>query len=125
MTKLNHADMIYDNMNFHFSRAMALAQQIPDELIIDFLNTSEYFRLMAKTVTIRMDEKSYKLLKNAAIAQKRSISNFIEYAAVNYAIEDNFVSDYEMADITSDATLMTDLKKALSDVKRRRFTDVK
>lgn len=80
---------------------------------------------MAKTVTIRMDDKSYKLLKNAATAQKRSISNFIEYAAVNFTIEDNFVSDYEMADIEADSVLMSDLKKALSDVKQRRFTDVK
>lgn len=80
---------------------------------------------MAKTVTIRMDDKSYKLLKSAAVAQKRSISNFIEYAAVNYAIEDNFVSDYEMADIVSDKTLMADLKKALADVKQGRYTDVK
>lgn len=80
---------------------------------------------MAKTVTIRMDDKSYKLLKSAAVAQKRSISNFIEYAAVNFAIEDNFVSDYEMADIVADKTLMTDLKKALADVKQGRYTDVK
>jgi uncharacterized protein (DUF1778 family) len=80
---------------------------------------------MSKTVTIRMDDKSYKLLKNAATAQKRTISNFIEYAAVNFAIEDNFVSDYEMADIQSDSTLVSDLKKALGDVKNRRFTDVK
>lgn len=80
---------------------------------------------MPKTVTIRMDDKSYKLLKSAAVAQKRTISNFIEYAAVNFAIEDNFVSDYEMADIQSDSILMTDLKKALADVKHRRFADVK
>jgi hypothetical protein len=80
---------------------------------------------MAKTVTIRMDDKSYRLLKSAAVAQKRSISNYIEYAAVNFAIEDNFVSDYEMADIASDKKLVTDLKKALADVKRGRYTDVK
>lgn len=89
------------------------------------MNTNEYDFSMPKTVTIRMDDKSYRLLKNAAMAQKRSISNFIEYAAVNFAIEDNFVSDYEMADIQSDSALMSDLKKALGDVKNRRFTDVK
>lgn len=88
------------------------------------MNTNEYDFSMPKTVTIRMDDKSYRLLKNAAMAQKRSISNFIEYAAVNFAIEDNFVSDYEMADIQSDSALMSDLKKALGDVKNRRFTDV-
>jgi uncharacterized protein (DUF1778 family) len=80
---------------------------------------------MAKTVTIRMDDKSYKLLKSAAVAQKRSISNYIEFAAVNYAIEDSFVSDDEMADILSDKKLMTDLKKALADVKQGRYTDVR
>jgi uncharacterized protein (DUF1778 family) len=80
---------------------------------------------MAKTVTIRMDDKSYKLLKSAAVAQKRSISNYIEFAAVNYAIEDSFVSDDEMADILSDKKLMTDLNKALADVKQGRYTDVR
>jgi uncharacterized protein (DUF1778 family) len=35
---------------------------------------------MAKTVTIRMDDKSYKLLKSAAVAQKRSISNYPDLA---------------------------------------------
>jgi len=95
------------------------------EAKLDKVNINEYTQLMAKTVTIRMDDKSYKLLKNAAISQKRSISNFIEYAAVNFTIEDNFVSDYEMADIQSDSTLMSDLKRALNDVKSRRFSDVK
>jgi len=39
---------------------------------------------MPKTITLRIDEDVYGLFKTAASAEKRTISNFIEYATLNY-----------------------------------------
>jgi uncharacterized protein (DUF1778 family) len=41
---------------------------------------------MAKTITMRVDENTCDILKKAADGQKRTISNFIEYAAINYVL---------------------------------------
>ena len=48
---------------------------------------------MPKTITLRIDENVYGLFKTAASAEKRTISNFIEYAALNYLTEESYVSD--------------------------------
>jgi len=39
---------------------------------------------MTKTVTLRINEDTYTMLKLAAKGDKRTISNFIEYAALNF-----------------------------------------
>ena len=53
---------------------------------------------MGKTITIRIDDDTYALIKKAASGQKRSISNFVEYATMTYLTFDSFVSNGEMAD---------------------------
>ncbi|MCK4516129.1 MAG: CopG family transcriptional regulator [Spirochaetaceae bacterium] len=76
---------------------------------------------MSKTVTIRLDEDTYQMIRHAAEGQLRSISNFIEYATVSYLTEEAFVSDDEMSEILSDPDLMASLKKARSDVAGKRY----
>ena len=56
---------------------------------------------MSKTITLRLDDKTYSLIRTAANGSRRSISNFIEYATVAYLAEDSFISDGEMAEILS------------------------
>ena len=79
---------------------------------------------MSKTVTIRLDEDTYQMIRHAAEGELRSISNFIEYATVSYLTEEAFVSDDEMSEILSDTDLMASLKKARSDVAGKRYTVV-
>ena len=67
---------------------------------------------MTKTITLRIDEDVYGLFKTAASAEKRTISNFIEYAALNYLTEESYVSDAEMKDILADGELLQFLKSA-------------
>jgi uncharacterized protein (DUF1778 family) len=43
---------------------------------------------MSKTVTMRIDDRTYELFKAAAVAEKRTLSNFIEYAALSHLTED-------------------------------------
>lgn len=76
---------------------------------------------MAKTITIRLDDETYKLIRSAAEGQMRSIANFVEYATISYLTEEAFVSDEEMGKIISDDELVSALRKARSEVKNKRY----
>jgi hypothetical protein len=73
---------------------------------------------MAKTITLRVDDNTYNTLKKAADGDRRTISNYIEYAAINYIFTNNIVDDTEMNEILS---FEKDLKKGLDDVKKGRY----
>lgn len=77
---------------------------------------------MPKTITLRLDDKTYNLIRTAATGSRRSISNFIEYATVAYLAEDSFISDEEMADILADTELVTDLEQGRDDIANKRYT---
>jgi len=79
---------------------------------------------MSKTVTVRLDEKTYELIRSAASGSRRSISNFMEYAALAYLTEDAFVSEHEMAEILSDTDLVKALKEGHQDIAGRSYTVV-
>lgn len=73
---------------------------------------------MAKTITVRIDDNVYDLLKKAAEGQKRTISNFMEFAALNYIVSDSTVDEHEMAEILEHAE---DLRVGLADVQNGRY----
>lgn len=77
---------------------------------------------MQKTITLRVDDSTYNLFKMAAAGEKRNLSNFIEFAAVNYTLNDLFVSDEEMEEIKH---LYPSLRKGLKDAKEGRYKIVK
>ena len=79
---------------------------------------------MTKTITLRMDEEVYNMLKFAAKGDKRTISNFIEYAAINYLSSNSYVSDNEMDEIINDKELKNGLKKGMDDIKKGKFVIV-
>jgi uncharacterized protein (DUF1778 family) len=76
---------------------------------------------MPKTVTVRLDEDTYQMIRSAAEGQMRSISNFIEYATLSYLAEEAFVSDDEMSDILADTDLLATLKRARSDLAGKQY----
>ena len=73
---------------------------------------------MSKTITLRLDDNTYNTLKRAAEGNRRSMSNFIEYATINYIISNNVVDDSEMDEILF---FKKDLKKGLEDIKKGRY----
>ena len=73
---------------------------------------------MSKTITIRIDDETYKKIKSAAESEKRTISNFMEYATIAYLENSNFVSDEEMIQIAEDHDLMNRLQQSIQDIKR-------
>ncbi len=80
---------------------------------------------MSKTLTLRLDEESYNLFAAAAKAESRSIANLIRTAALTKVREQQFVDDYEMAEILSNEPLLERLKRGSLDARGRqgRFVD--
>jgi predicted transcriptional regulator len=75
---------------------------------------------MAKTVTIRLDDRIYSLFRKLAEEENRTLSNFIETAALRSIQESESVDEFEMAEIRDDRTLNQSLKRGLADAKHKR-----
>ena len=73
---------------------------------------------MAKTITVRIDDSIYDIFKLAADGQKRTISNYLEYATLNYTMNETIVDDIEMNEILK---YEEDIKKGLSDISAGRY----
>ncbi len=75
---------------------------------------------MAKTLTIRIDDKTYTAFAEQARAENRSLANFIETAVKAHIQETAFVDDSEMAEIMANERLVERLRKGFGDAKRKR-----
>jgi predicted transcriptional regulator len=73
---------------------------------------------MAKTVTVRVDDDIYNIFKKAADGQRRTISNYIEYATLNYTINESVVDDEEMNEILA---CSIDIEKGIKDISAGRY----
>lgn len=76
---------------------------------------------MSKTITIRLDDDTYEMFKKAAEGDRRTISNFIEYATLAYLTNDIYVSDNEMDEIMANTSLTKSLKSGLNDIKKGNY----
>ena len=70
-----------------------------------------------KTVTMRVDDSIYQMIKRAADGERRNISNFIEYATLQYLTSSQYVSDNEMNEILNDKELVKNLEIGLQEAK--------
>ena len=57
------------------------------------------------------------MIKLAAEGQKRNLSNFIEFATMQYLISSQFVDTEEMNEIFSDKEFVENLMNGLEDLK--------
>ena len=76
---------------------------------------------MGKTITIRVDDETYEKIRSAADSEKRSISNFMEYATLNYLESSSFVSEEEMQAVLQNSKLLHSLKESLDDIQEGRY----
>ena len=90
---------------------------------IDYILFSEV--RMGKTITLRLDDEIYNVFKKAASGDKRTISNFLEYAALNYISSETFVSDREMDAIMGDKALVNDLRNGEKEIKEGKYSIVR
>ncbi|ADN09212.1 hypothetical protein [Sulfurimonas autotrophica] len=77
-----------------------------------------------KTVTMRVDDSIYDMIKLAAEGQKRNLSNFIEFATMQYLTSSQFVEQDEMNEILEDKELVENLMNGLEDFKKGDYTIV-
>ena len=77
---------------------------------------------MPKTLTIRIDDKTYSTFAKRAKAENRSLANFIETAVKAHIEESAFVDDSEMAEILANERLVDRMRKGSTDAKRKRAT---
>ena len=80
---------------------------------------------MAKTVTLRIDDRAYALFRSAAAAQRRSLANLIETAALRNIEEEQFTDPAETNEILSNRSLTRRLARAHSQAKRRKGSFVR
>ncbi|MEW5816092.1 MAG: CopG family transcriptional regulator [Spirochaetota bacterium] len=76
---------------------------------------------MGKTITIRIDDETYQKIRSAAESEKRTISNFMEYATIAYLENSSFVSDEEMNQIVENHKLISRLQQSVQDIKRGNY----
>jgi predicted transcriptional regulator len=77
-----------------------------------------------KTVTMRVDDSVYDMIKLAADGQKRNLSNFMEFATMQYLTSSQFVDAEEMKEISNDKDLVKNLINGLEDFKTGDYTIV-
>ena len=77
---------------------------------------------MPKTLTIRIDDKTYSAFAKRAKAENRSLANFIETAVKAHIQESAFLDDSEMAEILSNERLVERIRSGSRDVKREKGT---
>ncbi len=70
---------------------------------------------MSKTVTLRLDDKLYKRFRKLAERDNRPLSNFIETAALRFVESEQFVDEFEMAEIRANKALNQSLKRGVAD----------
>jgi uncharacterized protein (DUF1778 family) len=76
---------------------------------------------MGKTISVRVDDSTYRKLKAAAESERRTISNFIENASLSYINSSTFVDDEEMKNILSNKELLNELNNSMDDIKRGKY----
>ena len=79
---------------------------------------------MSKTITLRVNDDVYQMIKTAADGQRRNLSNFIEFATLQYLTSTTYVDDAEMELILNDAELVANLRQGLEDIKKGDYTVV-
>ena len=75
---------------------------------------------MSRTITLRVADEVYEIFSEAAAADKRSISNMIETAALDSILEQQFADEFEMEEILSNEALVERLRKGSRDARARK-----
>ncbi len=75
---------------------------------------------MPKTVTLRLDDNTYKKFRDLAKSDNRPISNFIETAVLRFVENNEFADEFEISEIRNNSNLNSSIKRGLKDVKAGR-----
>ena len=70
---------------------------------------------MTKTITLRLQENKYQRFKQLAEYDNRSISSFIENAALRFIEEEEYLDDFENDEILSNKELMDSIQRGYEE----------
>ena len=68
-----------------------------------------------KTITLRLQQNKYQRFKQLAEYNNRSISNFIENAALRFIEEEEYLDDFENDEILSNKELMGSIQQGYEE----------
>ena len=71
--------------------------------------------VITKTTTLRLKEDKYHRFKQLAECDNRSISNFIENAALRFIEEEEYLDDFENDEILSNKELMGSIERGYEE----------
>lgn len=74
----------------------------------------KHWRIMSKTVTLRLSDDVYHMFRRSAENDNRPLSNFIETATLRYIHESELVDESEMAEIRGNAALNRSIRRGHS-----------
>jgi predicted transcriptional regulator len=74
---------------------------------------------MPRTVTLRLKDSVYNLLRRLAEQDNRTLANFIETCSLRYIQEHEYADEYEMVETRRDEELNKSLKRGLKDAKAK------
>ena len=75
---------------------------------------------MSRTVTLRLKDSVYERLCTLAESDNRSLSNYIETAALRYLEQEEHVDEFEMQEIRANQPLNESIARGLQDAKELR-----
>jgi len=75
---------------------------------------------MSRTITLRIKDNFYNLLRRLAEQDNRTLSNFIETSTLRYIEEHEYADEYEMAEIRGNKELNKSLKRGVKDAKLKK-----
>jgi len=75
---------------------------------------------MSRTITLRLKDSFYNLLRRLAEQDNRTLSNFIETSTLRYIEEHEYADEYEMAEIRGNQELNKSLKRGVKDTKLKK-----
>ena len=75
---------------------------------------------MSRTITLRLKDSVYNLLRRLAEQDNRTLSNFIETSTLRYIEEHEYADEHEMTEIRNDQELNKSLKRGMKDAKLKK-----
>jgi hypothetical protein len=82
------------------------------------VNQKEGYRIMPKTITLRLSDEDFHLFQAYAKAENRTLANAIETLALKQIEEELFVDEFEMEEILENKDLLKRLKTGSEQAKR-------
>jgi len=82
------------------------------------MNHKEGYRIMPKTITLRLSDEDFQLFQAFAKAENRTLANAIETLALKQVEDELFADDFEMQEILNNKNLLSRLKAGSEQARR-------